>query len=179
MNQEIGWYAIRVTYCREMKLKSYLDTLNINNFIPMQYKEVLTEGKRTKKLLPAVHNLIFIQSSRSTLEEVRNRVKRSTPINFLYNKATKMPIVIPEQEMLHFIAISGTHDEQLIYLSEIKTTLKQGERVRVTAGVFAGVEGRVVRIKNDRRVLVAIEGVIAVVTSYINPLLLEKINPQT
>ena len=30
------WFAMRVTYSREMKFKEYLDRENIENFIPMQ-----------------------------------------------------------------------------------------------------------------------------------------------
>ena len=45
------------------------------------------------------------------------------------------------------------------------------------AGVFEGAEGVLVRVKGDRRVVVAIEGLVAVATTFIHPSMLEKINP--
>lgn len=35
---------------------------------------------------------------------------------------------------------------------------EEGDRVRVTGGIFEGVEGEFVRIKGDRRVVVSIRG---------------------
>ena len=53
--------------------------------------------------------------------------------------------------------------------------LKRGQRVRITGGVFEGVEGEFVRIKDDRRVVVVIQGLMAVATAFIHPSLIEQI----
>jgi len=42
-----------------------------------------------------------------------------------------------------------------------------GRRVRVTDGYFAGVEGVIKRIKNNKHVVVQIDGVAAVAIAYI------------
>ena len=51
------WFAIRVSYSRELALKAILDAENIENFIPMRYEYIMKSGKRVRKLLPAIHNL--------------------------------------------------------------------------------------------------------------------------
>lgn len=48
--------------------------------------------------------------------------------------------------------------------------------MRVTGGIFAGVEGEFIRVKNDRRVMVSIQGVMAVATTYIHPSLIEPLD---
>jgi len=169
----VGWYPIRVTYKREMKLKTYLDSAGISNFLPMRYKEVVESRKLI--LAPAIHNLIFIQSTRKVIDELKPEVEAEAPMRYIIDKTTNRPIVVPERQMENFIAVAGTYNEQLVYLARIEPTLKKGERVRVTGGIFSGVEGVVVRIKRDQRVLVSIEGIIAVATAFIHPLLLEKI----
>lgn len=175
MDELIEWYAIRVTYCREMKLKKILDSMNIDNYIPVQYKEVIKNGIKKKILQPVIRNLVFIRTSRVVLDDVKTDVEGTIPIRYMYNKATKTPITINEKEMRQFIAVSGMLTEQLIYVTLEDCRLKRGERVRVVGGIFKGVEGEVVRIKNDRRVLVSINGVMAVATAFIHPSLLQKI----
>ena len=53
--------------------------------------------------------------------------------------------------------------------------LKKGDKVRITGGIFSGVEGVFVRVKGDRRVVVSIQGIMAVATAFIHPSLIEKI----
>lgn len=53
------WYALRVTYCRELALKSWLDEQGIVNFVPMRYELIEKEGRKLRKLVPAVHNLVL------------------------------------------------------------------------------------------------------------------------
>lgn len=52
--------------------------------------------------------------------------------------------------------------------------MKKRDRVRVTGGIFEGVEGEFVRIKGDRRVVDSIQGVM-VATAFIHPSLIELI----
>ena len=55
------------------------------------------------------------------------------------------------------------------------TRFRKGSKVRVKEGQLKGAEGYIKRIRKDRRLLVAIEGVIAVATSYIPPENLEPV----
>ncbi|MDU1889883.1 MAG: UpxY family transcription antiterminator [Dysgonomonas sp.] len=170
------WFAIRVTYGREIKLKAYLDKFGIESFIPMQITEVIKSGKKKKVLLPAIRNLIFIHTTRSFLDSLKIELERSIPIRYIIDRAKKAPITVPNKQMKHFITLSGSQDEQILYLTHVEPILKSGMRVKVTDGIFKGVEGTVVRIKRDRRIMVNIDGLIAVVSAHIHPSLLEKIN---
>ncbi|MBP5498693.1 MAG: KOW motif-containing protein, partial [Muribaculaceae bacterium] len=73
------------------------------------------------------------------------------------------------------IAVAGHHEEEIVYLDPAELNLTKGDRVRVLAGPFAGAEGVFVRVKGDRRVVVTIEGVVAVATTFVHPSLIEKI----
>jgi transcription antitermination factor NusG len=46
----------------------------------------------------------------------------------------------------------------------------------VTDGPFKGAEGHIKRIKRDRRLIVSIDGVVAVATTYIHPKFLKKVD---
>ena len=167
------WYAIRVTYHRELKVKEDLETRGIDCFVPMQYRREERHGVMVKRLVPSVHNLIFIHITPSEMTEY----KRSTelPIRYMMNRETHKPIIVPNREMDNFIKVAGTYEEKLIYLNPNPGDFTTGERVRIIGGMFAGAEGVFIRLKGDRRVLVNIEGLVAVATTYVHPSMIEKI----
>ena len=53
--------------------------------------------------------------------------------------------------------------------------LKRGDRVRVIKGSLQGLEGELVRLKGHKRVVVRLEGVASIATSFIPGSFLEKI----
>lgn len=170
---ERHWYVIRVTYSRELLVKAELDRKGVECFIPMQYQYAEREGRRIKILVPSIHNLIFIRMSEE--EMVSYKATTSLPIRYMMDFEKHKPLVVPDWQMRNFIAAAGTYDEQLIYLDPQEADLKKGDRVRVTGGLFEGLEGTLMRIKGDRRVVVSIPGVIAVATAFIHQSLIQKI----
>ena len=42
------WYAVRVTYSRELFFKEYLDAEGIENYIPMRYEYVVRKERRLR-----------------------------------------------------------------------------------------------------------------------------------
>ena len=169
------WYAVRVTYSRELFFKDYLDAAAIENYIPMRYEYVVRKERRLRKLVPAVHNLVFVRSTRERMDEIKNEPGMNIPIRYIMDRETRQPIVIPDSQMRSFIAVSGTYDQAVLYLEPTELNLSQGTRVRITGGIFEGVEGVFVRVRHDRRVVVNIEGVMAVATTFVHASLVEEI----
>lgn len=97
------------------------------------------------------------------------------PIRYIMDRETRQPIVIPDSQMRSFIAVSGTYDQAVLYLEPTELNLSQGTRVRITGGIFEGVEGVFMRVRHDRRVVVNIEGVMAVATTFVHASLVEEI----
>lgn len=171
--EEKVWYAIRVTFNREMKVKDDLDLRGIENFIPMKYVMGTRRGRRVKKLVPSIHNLIFFHIEPSLMKEYKATTKM--PIRYIMNPATKKPVVVPEREMNNFIAVAGTYEEQLEYITPKPGQFTRGDRVRIMGGPFEGAEGVLQRVKGDSRVIVSVKGLVAVATTTIHPSLLEKL----
>ena len=82
---------------------------------------------------------------------------------------------IPDAQMRSFILVAGTYDEAVIYVEPEELKLVKGTKVRITGGVFEGAVGEFVRLRHDRRVVVNIEGVMAVATTFIHSSLIEPI----
>ena len=171
--EEKVWYAIRVTYNRELKVKEDLDARSITNFVPMQYRREERNGVMVKRLVPSIHNLIFIHITPSDMRKYRETT--AMPIRYIMDRGKHKPITVPDREMENFIRVAGTYEEKLIYLNPEPGDFSEGERVRIIGGQFAGAEGIFVRIKRDRRVLINIPGVVAVATTHVHLSMLEKI----
>ena len=167
------WFAIRVTFNREMKVKADLDARGIECFIPMKYTMCVRRGRRMKRLVPSIHNVIFFHIEPSAMKAYKANTQM--PIRYIMNPATKRPVVVPEQQMRNFIAVAGTCDEQLEYLEVKPGRFSRGDHVRVLGGPFAGAVGVLQRVRGNQRVVVSIEGVVAVATAFLHPSLVEKI----
>lgn len=89
-----------------------------------------------------------------------------------------MPIIVPDKAMEDFIHISKVMSDEVLYLQDVTSKLKEGQKVRVTDGPFKGIEGTILRIKRSRRVVVELPGLLAIATNYIDPRDLEPVGDQ-
>ncbi|MDL2239819.1 UpxY family transcription antiterminator [Bacteroidales bacterium OttesenSCG-928-K03] len=172
---EKAWFVLKVTYCREMKLKEILDLAGIDNFIPMVRTTILKKNKEQTQLIPAIHNLIFVNTTKAEIDNIRLQNAATIPVKYIFDKNTDNPMIIPTFQMDKFIKLSKSYDDGLIYLDASKVVFKKGEKVKVIAGPFKGVEGQYMRVQNDRRVVIALEGVMAVATAFVHPSQVQKI----
>ena len=171
----LSWYALRVSYSRELKIQAQLREMGIRTFVPMMWRKKVVDGQQQKKLVPAVNNLCFVQWTREGIENYIRMFGDKSPVHFYWDRTSSSRLVVPEKAMEDFIKVSSSMDEDLIYLTEISEKLREGQTVKIKEGAFAGVEGKVVRIKKSRRILVELPGMLAVATTYVSPSMLEII----
>ena len=175
-----SWYALRVSYSRELKVRDRLNESGIRTFVPMMWRRCpvkpgMTTGNPSRRLVPAVGNLCFAYSTKAELEDFIRGYGETSPVHFYWDRTANKPLTVPEKAMNDFIAVSSTLDEDLIYITEITSKLREGQTVKVKEGPFKGIEGKVVRIRKSRRILVELPGMLAVATTYIQPEYLEII----
>ena len=171
------WFAMSAPYRNEMKAKQLLDDKGVDNFIPLCSKIIVgRDGRKKRKVVPIVSNLLFAYTTRSNLQQIKSKAP------FLQYRTHRVngrnePIVVPQKDMEQFMAVCNTTGEQLIYFSPEEINLAQGTPVRVVGGAFDGVEGIFLKVKGARskRVVVQIEG-IAVATAEIQPQYIQVID---
>jgi transcription antitermination factor NusG len=81
---------------------------------------------------------------------------------------------VPDKQMRDFMFLLNFADTT-IKIENVEDT-KKWDRVRVTKGEFAGIEGELIRIKGHKRVVVKMEGLFSLATSYIPKEYIEKIS---
>lgn len=161
------WFALRVSYNRELKLQKHIKELGYETFIPMTIKERECKGILKKELKPAISNLLFVNILPDEMEAIRRDSAIDYPIRYIKDYATKGPTIVPDKQMQNFMRISKMNNPECVYLSNEDIKLKRGTRVRVLSGIFKGIEGTFMRIKRDRKIVVNIPGLMAIATTYI------------
>ena len=169
------WYAMRATYRREREAMQLLAKENLGCFVPMQYKIAIKKGKKVRVLVPIVHNLIFVHARPSEVKRVKSLVAY---LQYITDTRSGQKIIIPDNEMQRFIAVAGSYNDHLLYFQPDELNLSKGTKVRIIGGDFEGQEGIFLKVKGarDRRVVIAIQGVIVVAMATIHPDLIEVIN---
>jgi transcription antitermination factor NusG len=166
----MNWYAIKVKYQTEQKIKTWLDEKTIENFIPFRTVMIERNGKKIKKEKPVVPGLLFIRTNYQTACALP--AESSIKMVYLRNLENHQFLIVPDKQMKDFMFLLD-FSESAVQIEN--TNLKRGDRVRVIKGDFAGIEGELVRIKGHKRVVVRLEGLFSLATTYIPSAYLEKI----
>lgn len=171
---ERHWYAMRATYRREMEAVRLCKEEGVGCFVPMQYVIRAKRGRKVRELVPVVHNLLFVHGSAVEIRRVKERVGY---LQYITDSRSGCKIIVPDDQMRRFIAVAGTYNDHLLYFHPEELNLARGTRVRITGGDFEGQEGIFIKVRGarDRRVVVAIQGVIAVAMATIHPDLIEEV----
>ena len=173
----VSWFAMSAPYRRELKAMDYLQSKGIECFVPMINAIVeKRNGIKQRRQVPAIHNLIFVHSSKAVIQELKRGVDflqyRTTPKN-----GKNIPIIVPDKQMQQFMAVTQAANDGLTYLRPEEVNISQGTKVRLHGGAFDGTEGIFVKVrgKRNRRVVLLIEGVAAVAMAEISTNFIEVI----
>ena len=151
-----------------------LEKANFGCFIPMQYKISIRRGRKVRALVPVIRNLVFVHARPSEVQRFKSQI---TYLQYITDTRSGQKIIIPDHDMQRFIAVAGTYNDHLLYFQPEELNLSKGTKVRITGGDFEGQEGVFLKVKGvrDRRVVIAIQGIIAVALATIHPDLIEVI----
>lgn len=173
-SEQMQWFAMRATYRRGMQIKELLDKQGISNFIPMRYEMQEKNGRKRRMLVPVISDLIFVRAVQSELQWVKDR---NPYLQYMIDVRNGQKIIVPDEHMRQFIAVAGTYDEHLIFFSPDEVNLRKGTKVRIIGGDFKGYEGIFIKVKGarDRRVVISLQGIIAMAMATLSPDLVEVI----
>ena len=195
----LNWYALKVFYNKVFEIEASLTDMDLETYIPVRQVQLKGEdhmraarrlatpddrrrdnqfvqaGPVIFKRVPVVSSLLFVHAPKERLPEVESCVDGR---GFVYKTADrKTEAVIPDKQMAMFQLVCSSGAEGLEFFADDDLTrYKAGDKVRVLEGPLKGAEGYIKRIRKDRRLLVSIEGFIAVATSFIPPQFLEKVS---
>ena len=193
-----NWYALKVFYGKVFEIEALLADMDLETYVPVRKdllkgeehmramrrlatpddrrrdNQFIQAGPLIYKRVPVVSSLLFVRAPKDRLKDIEDCVKEK---GFVYKTADrKTEAVIPDKQMAMFQLVCSSGAEGLEFFADDDLTrYKAGDKVRVLEGPLKGAEGYIKRIRKDRRLLVSIEGFIAVATSFIPPQFLEKV----
>ena len=152
---------------QELWIKKKLDELGIENFLPQEEQVRETPlGRKTIRVL-LIHGMIFIHTDKATSFSLIN--DHGLNIVYLKDIEGRHSLIVPDKQMHDFMFLLDFSP------SGVEVLNKRGDRVRVIKGPLQGLEGELVRLMGHKRVVIRLEGVVSIATSYIPGSFLERI----
>lgn len=138
-------------------------------------EQVNKHGKRVVTEVPIIPSLFFIRCNQHQAEGFEDWMDGKVHLYKCVKDFKVEPLKIPLKQMQMFMMVSSGDQEGLEYFEDSAFCWRKGERVRVIDGRFKGLEGEIKRINGNHRLVVTVEGVCAVATTYIPRCFLEKL----
>lgn len=150
--ERICWYAARTRAGQEIGIRSRLDSLGVENFIP-SFRRRNYRGK--PKEHPYINNLVFIRTTKTRACELKTF--DGLPYSYVTDFVRRSMLVIPDKQMDDFIRVFTVSSTEGGLMDQ---PVSPGEKVRVSQGPLKGVEGFVMQLEGSCYVVVEICGTI-------------------
>ena len=145
--EPVRWFAAHTRCGAELSVAGRLEKLGVENFIPTE-RRLHTRGRTAYKraLIPC---LVFLRTTKQRACSLAN--EDGVPVKYLVDPTTRSLMVIPDKQMDDFRRVLDLSTDEGGLMDR---PLELGDRVRVTKGVLAGVEGYVLEFKGRTYVVV-------------------------
>ena len=177
------WYVLRIKYGQAQAVANALIENDTYVYLAKVWKDIRNKetGKKQRKLFPFM-NLIFAYMTEQEAEKYVKDSTLSKYATYYYNhfvtdeNGYNPPLVVSSRDMALFVKATALLDEHVMEVDLKTCRFVSDELVRVTAGPFEGIIGRVARIARQKRVVIHIKGLQSgLTTAYIPPYFLEKV----
>ena len=178
LNPTPYWYVMRVTYGRERKMADMLESRGVSFFLPTKTEHYLSpkDGRLKKREVSVIPNILFVRSTRPCLQQLKQELENFIPMRYMMDRSTRRPMTVPDRQMDDFIRITTEAPDSLMYLDNPSVALEKGTPVEIIYGPFAGIQGYVLRIRRDRKVVLTLNTVLAAaITAEIRPEWIRKL----
>ena len=164
-NNEVHWFPLRIRNSSLVRLQTMKDRLDrqddiLGTYVPLSFIKVsLTK----MDFAPFLLNYIFVRSTFEKLVAIKQNQELFEPLRFVmhpvldddYHKHHEV-LFISDRKMEDYIRVTSEENEKVIFLDNIAYACKPSQEVQITEGRFAGVVGRIKRIRGQRCVVLPI-----------------------
>ena len=146
------------------KLPAYkfLQEKNIRVFTPMRWYLSEEKGKKVRKQVPCVRDLLFVYDCRETLDPIVELIP-TIQYRWLRNQYRE-PMTVSDAEMERFIHAVSVSESPKYFLPEEITPGMLNRKIRIVGGPLDGYEGTLVSTRGSKvkRLLVELPDLLAV-----------------
>lgn len=163
-SEQQPWYAIRTFNCQERKVSRYLTQIGYTHFIPMTLSvekpgdEKKGDEKPKRILVPAIHNLLFVQKKGSEQDMTRVLGECPIPVSIFRNPGVRKLCEISNRDMVELRMLCDPEYKNSVFMTQSEAEIMVGKEVRVVAGPFKGSVGKLIRKNKQFYFLKAVIG---------------------
>ncbi len=177
------WYVLRIKYGQAQVVADAIIEDGTYVYLAKVWKDIKNKetGKKQRKLFPFM-NLLFAYATEQKAEKYVKDSAMSKYTTYYYNHFAEdangynPPLTVSSRDMEPFVKATSLLDEHVMEVDLTTCHFLSDELVRVTAGPFEGITGRVARIARQKRVVIYIKGLQSgLTTAYIPTHFLEKV----
>jgi len=152
------------SFRREVKVRDDMRRRGFNCYVPMRYEVRNIRGRTDRRLVPAVHELLFVYSTKTEITAYKQGTEGTLYFKTTGRKGHRELMVVADAEMENFMRLTQHVEEHLTYFRPDEIKLRVGSRIKVHGGVFDGVEGVLMKVpgKRNRQLVVSLTGVATV-----------------
>lgn len=162
--KEKKWFVMRDLKRRNSNRIALNDLADagLEVFTPMMDMIMTIGGKKQKRRVPVIQDLLFVHESKATLDSYVE-LYSNLQYRFVKGRSINDPMSVSDKEMERFIFAVTNSSQPLYYQPGEITDDMRGRMVRVVGGIFNGYEGRLLSVRGMRkkRLLVEIPNQIA------------------
>lgn len=157
-NREKQWFVMRDLKRRNAKILAIHELTNngVEVFTPMTQMIMTIGGKRQRRDVPVIQDLLFVHETKETLDLL---VQSCSTLQFRYvrGKSKDEPMTVRNEDMDKFIYAIGRSEKPLYYKPGELTEAMYGKKVRIIGGVFNEYEGLLLSVRGMRKKRLLIE----------------------
>jgi len=143
-----AWYALQVFHRKGDTLLLHLERNWVKCFFPICHAEHAgTSGKSRRSLLPAIHNLLFVQCGQGEEPALAETLQASPYASRVYTKTDGCWCDIGSAEMAELRAASDPGFQGTLFVEAGFAATRRGTPVCVVRGPFKGLKGKLVRYR--------------------------------
>lgn len=146
------WFVLRAIFKKELAVRDALRRRGLHCYVPLRYLVKTQQGRKVRRLVPAITDLVFVHGTEKEIEEAKSRLREtcywlSRPV---IGKVRREKVVVADRDMENFIRVTQQTEADILYFRPDEVSLAKGDLIRIHGGVFDGVEGIMMKVKGRR-----------------------------
>ena len=158
------WFVLRDLKRVNSKEPAYklFEEKGIEFFTPMKSKLMVVRGKRVRKDVPCIPDLLFVHETREKLDSIIGEIP-TIQYRWVRNKYRE-PMVVSDVEMERFMVAVATAGIPKYYLPEEITSSMLHRKIRIVGGLLDGYEGTLLTVRGSKvkRLLIELPNLVSV-----------------
>jgi transcription antitermination factor NusG len=168
---ELRWYAVWTRSRQEKVASTTLNTVGVQHYLPLKLELRQWSDRKQMVEMPVFRGYLFVRMN--LLKDSRLQVlKVPGVVAFVGNQTGPLPIPDQEIEDVQTVLTVGAK-------YSVQPFLKEGDHVRVVRGALAGVEGTLVRVNSESRLLISIDMIRQSLAVGVSPGDVERVGPNS